>query len=46
MVEKKMGIGKIFMPTGDKEKDFAQVLNFYSDKSAKYPEKQGEIQLR
>jgi len=44
--KKIIGIGKIFMPTGDKGKDFARVRDFYSDKSGKYPEKQGEIRLR
>ncbi|NOQ66799.1 MAG: glycerol acyltransferase [Desulfobacterales bacterium] len=44
--KKKIGIGKIFMPTGDKVKDFARVRDFYSNKPGKYPEKQGEIRLR
>ena len=44
--KKKIGIGKIFMPAGDKEMDFRQVIDFYSDKSGKYPDKQGEIRLR
>ncbi|MDX2433072.1 MAG: 1-acyl-sn-glycerol-3-phosphate acyltransferase [Desulfobacterales bacterium] len=44
--KKKIGIGKIFMPTGDKVKDFALVRDFYSNKPGKYPEKQGEIRLR
>lgn len=44
--KKKIGIGEIFMPTGDKEKDFARIKKFYLDKSGKYPEKQGKIQLR
>ncbi len=44
--KKKIGIGRIFMPTGDKDKDFNQVENFYADKSGKYPEKQSKIRLR
>ena len=44
--KKIIGIGKLFMPTGDKDKDFARVRDFYLDKSGKYPEKQGEIKLR
>ena len=44
--KKKIGIGKIFTPKGDKDKDFAQIRDFYMDKSGKYPEKQGEIRLR
>ncbi len=44
--KKKVGIGKIFMPTGDKDDDFELIKVFYSNKSGKYPEKQGEIRLR
>ena len=44
--KKIIGIGKLFMPTGDKDKDFALVRDFYLDISGKYPEKQGEIKLR
>lgn len=43
---KKVGIGKIFMPSGELEKDFVLVKNFYSDKTGKYPGKQGQIQLK
>ena len=34
------------MPTGDRDKDFLLVKDFYSDKSGKYLEKQGEVRLR
>jgi 1-acyl-sn-glycerol-3-phosphate acyltransferase len=44
--KKKMGIGRIFTPSGDKDKDFAQIKDFYSDKSGKHPGNQGEIRLR
>ena len=44
--KKEIGIGKILIPSGDKNKDFALIKKFYSDKSGKYPEKQGEIRLR
>jgi 1-acyl-sn-glycerol-3-phosphate acyltransferase len=44
--KKKVGIGKIFMPTGDKDNDFELIKDFYSDKSGKYPKKQGDIQLK
>jgi len=44
--KKKVGIGKIFIPTGDKDNDFGLIKNFYSNKSGKYPAKQGEIRLR
>ena len=43
---KKIGIGKVFMPSGDQEKDFAQIKDFYSDKTGKHPDKQGQIRLR
>ena len=45
-VEKKIGIGKVFMPTGDSSRDFQTIKEFYSGKSGKYPEKQGEIRLK
>ena len=44
--KKKIGIGKMFMPTGDRDKDFLVIKDFYIDKSGKYPQKQGEIRLR
>jgi len=44
--KKKVGIGEVFMPSGDKERDFALVKDFYKDKTGKHPEKQGEIRLR
>lgn len=43
--KKKIGIGKLFTPTGDREKDFLLLKDFYCDKSGKHPEKQGEIRL-
>jgi 1-acyl-sn-glycerol-3-phosphate acyltransferase len=43
---KMVGIGKVFMPSGDEAKDFALIRNFYSDKAGKYPDKQGQIRLR
>jgi len=44
--KKKVGIGKIFMASGDRERDFALVKDFYRDKAGKFPEKQGAIRLR
>ena len=44
--KKQIGIGSIFLPTGDRESDFSLVKDFYSDKSGKYPEKQSIIELR
>lgn len=40
---KKIGIGRIFIPTGNIDKDFMLLQDFYKDKAGKYPEKQGEI---
>ncbi len=34
------GIGPVFYPTGDPEADIKKIQNFYSDITAKYPEKQ------
>lgn len=36
--KKEGGPGRIFHPTGDYEKDFAEIQEFYKDKVAKYPE--------
>lgn len=44
--KKIIGIGKIFMPSGNMEEDFTLIAKFYRDKSGKYPEKQGAIRLR
>lgn len=33
------GFGPSFMPTGDFDADFAQIREFYQDKTARYPEK-------
>jgi 1-acyl-sn-glycerol-3-phosphate acyltransferase len=44
--KKKVGIGKVFHPSGDKEHDISIVREFYRDKQGKYPEKQGEIRLK
>lgn len=32
------GIGPVFYPTGDIEKDIIEIKNFYKDKKGKYPE--------
>ena len=44
--KKIIGIGKILVPSSDKDKDFEEIKKFYSDKSGKYSENQGEIQLK
>jgi len=41
-----IGFGKMITPTGDIEKDFEIIKDFYKDKTGKYPEKQGPIQIR
>ena len=43
---KTVGIGKVFLPSGDQAKDFALIRHFYNDKKGKYPDKQGQIRLR
>ena len=43
---RKVGIGMVFMPSGEKKKDFALVREFYSAKTGKHPDKQGQIRLR
>lgn len=37
--KKKCGVGKIVYPTGDMEKDMAEIMEFYSTINAKFPEK-------
>lgn len=44
--KKVLGIGDILTPSGEKERDFNQIKDFYLDKSGKHPEKQGEINFR
>lgn len=43
---KTVGVGKTFYPSGDIEKDMESIREFYSDKSGKRPEKQGDIRLK
>ena len=38
-------IGPLVTPTGDIERDFEVIKSYYSDKTGKYPEKQGEIRV-
>lgn len=44
--KKELGIGPLFTPTGDIEKDFDFISNFYKDKTGKFPENQSIIRLR
>lgn len=37
--KKEGGIGKIIYPTGNFKEEFAEIIEFYNDKTAKYPEK-------
>ena len=40
---KKVGIGQIFMPSGNLEEDFVLIRDFYCDKTGRHPDKQGQI---
>lgn len=44
--KKKIGIGRIIIPTGNIAQDFMLLEDFYSDKTGKYPGKQGAIRPR
>jgi len=44
--KKRVGIGKILVPSGDSTKDFIAIKEFYRDKHGKYPEKHGEVRLK
>ena len=37
------GIGKVFYPSGDIEKDFGLIREFYADMKGKFPDRAGEI---
>lgn len=37
--KKKTGVGKIVYPTGDYEKDMLEIMSFYAEINAKFPEK-------
>ena len=41
-----IGLEKVIIPSGDIEKDFEVIKDYYQDKAGKYPEKQGEIRIR
>lgn len=43
---KQITIGMALMPSGNIEKDFKRIREFYRGKEGKYPEKQGEVRLR
>ena len=44
--DRKMGIGDVFMPSGDMEADLERIRAFYADKKGRYPEKQSSIRVR
>ena len=44
--KKKIGIGCVLQPSGNLEKDFTIIQEFYRDKTGKYPENQGEIRIK
>ncbi|MBT8333192.1 MAG: lysophospholipid acyltransferase family protein, partial [Deltaproteobacteria bacterium] len=43
---KQITIGMVLMPSGNIEKDFKRIREFYRGKEGKYPEKQGEVRLK
>jgi 1-acyl-sn-glycerol-3-phosphate acyltransferase len=44
--KKCVGITKILTPTGDIDKDFDIIREFYRNRSGKFPDKQGAIQIK
>ncbi len=44
--DKIVGVGGSFTPTGDIAADLKYVREFYAEKTARYPEKYGEIQVQ
>lgn len=45
-VTKTLGVGATLQPTGDMEKDFEVIREFYADKKGIRPQMQGEIRFR
>jgi hypothetical protein len=37
--KKEMGFGKLFIPTGDVDKDMTEIMSFYKDKQGKFPDR-------
>jgi len=44
--QRRGGFGPALVPSGDVKRDMDQIRAFYSDKTGKYPEKFGPVQLR
>jgi 1-acyl-sn-glycerol-3-phosphate acyltransferase len=44
--EKKAGIGKYFMPSGNIQQDLEIIKKYYASKKGKYPDKQGDIKIK
>ena len=42
---KQVGVGPLFYPSGDIQSDLVHLRAFYCDKTGKYPEKQGAIEI-
>ncbi len=43
---KLVGLGPVFVPTGDIEADFTMIRTFYGGIRGKHPDKQGEVRIR
>jgi 1-acyl-sn-glycerol-3-phosphate acyltransferase len=43
---KRIGIDRLFEPSGDIEADFEMLRDYYQDKIGKHPEKQGPVRIR
>ena len=43
---KTLGFEKLIYPSGNIQKDFEQIKQFYQDKTGKYPEKHGPVRLK
>jgi len=41
-----IGFGKMFTPSGDIDRDFEIIKEFYRDKTGKHPKKQGPIRIK
>jgi 1-acyl-sn-glycerol-3-phosphate acyltransferase len=43
---REVGLGGAFMPSDDRDADFAKIRAFYAGRQGRYPHKQGEIRAR
>ena len=44
--DRTVGIGDVFMPSGDIKADMERIRGFYADKRGRHPEKQSSIRVR